>query len=141
MDLAPNSTKFMECLKGYFAKTCFVLTRGVGWKLPTFATRNSPPPTRRRRHLASSSLLPRVEALGHGLAGVASRGRARLPDAKSLGRGRRRGPQCGSPRREGLGRSLAGVPPGVELPHATVRAATSPVSPLGVELVSPARSL
>jgi hypothetical protein len=28
----------MECLKGYSAKACFVLTRGVGWKLPTFAT-------------------------------------------------------------------------------------------------------
>jgi hypothetical protein len=38
MDLAPNSTKSMECLKGYSAKACFVLTRGVGWKLPTFAT-------------------------------------------------------------------------------------------------------
>jgi hypothetical protein len=38
MDLAPNSTKSMECLKGYSAKPCFVLTRGVGWKLPTFAT-------------------------------------------------------------------------------------------------------
>jgi hypothetical protein len=38
MDLAPNSTKSMECLKGYSAKAGFVLTRGVGWKLPTFAT-------------------------------------------------------------------------------------------------------
>jgi hypothetical protein len=38
MDLAPNSTKSMECLKGYSAKPCFVLTHGVGWKLPTFAT-------------------------------------------------------------------------------------------------------
>jgi hypothetical protein len=38
MDLAPNSTKSMECLKGYSAKACFVLTRGVGWKLPTIAT-------------------------------------------------------------------------------------------------------
>jgi hypothetical protein len=28
----------MECLKGYSAKALFVLTRGVGWKLPTFAT-------------------------------------------------------------------------------------------------------
>jgi hypothetical protein len=28
----------MECLKGYSAKPCFVLTCGVGWKLPTFAT-------------------------------------------------------------------------------------------------------
>jgi hypothetical protein len=28
----------MECLKGYSAKPCFVFTRGVGWKLPTFAT-------------------------------------------------------------------------------------------------------
>jgi hypothetical protein len=54
MDLALNSTKSMECLKGYSAKACFVLTRGVGWKLPTFATHYttywfvlfSPPPTR-----------------------------------------------------------------------------------------------
>jgi hypothetical protein len=38
MDLAPNSTKSMECLKGYSAKACFALTRGVGWKLPTIAT-------------------------------------------------------------------------------------------------------
>jgi hypothetical protein len=38
MDLAPNSTKSMEYLKGYSAKAGFVLTRGVGWKLPTFAT-------------------------------------------------------------------------------------------------------
>jgi hypothetical protein len=38
MDLAPNSTKSMECLKGYSAKTGFVPTRGVEWKLPTFAT-------------------------------------------------------------------------------------------------------
>jgi hypothetical protein len=38
MDLAPNSTKSMECLRRYFAKSCFVLTRGVGWKLLTFAT-------------------------------------------------------------------------------------------------------
>jgi hypothetical protein len=38
MDLAPNSTKSMECLKGYSAKAGFVLTRGVGWKLTTFAT-------------------------------------------------------------------------------------------------------
>jgi hypothetical protein len=30
MDLAPNSTKSMEYLKGYSAKTVFVLTRGVG---------------------------------------------------------------------------------------------------------------
>jgi hypothetical protein len=30
IDLAPNSTKSMECLKGYSAKACFVLTRGVG---------------------------------------------------------------------------------------------------------------
>jgi hypothetical protein len=29
MDLAPNSTKFMEYLKGYSAKAGFVLTRGV----------------------------------------------------------------------------------------------------------------
>jgi hypothetical protein len=36
MDLALNSTKSMECLKGYSAKALFVLTRGVGWKLPTF---------------------------------------------------------------------------------------------------------
>jgi hypothetical protein len=28
----------MECLKRYSAKSCFVLTRGVGWKLLTFAT-------------------------------------------------------------------------------------------------------
>jgi hypothetical protein len=28
----------MECLKWYSAKVCFVLTRGVGWKLPTSAT-------------------------------------------------------------------------------------------------------
>jgi hypothetical protein len=27
MDLAPNSTKSMECLKGYSAKLFFVLTR------------------------------------------------------------------------------------------------------------------
>jgi hypothetical protein len=39
MDLAPNSTKSMEYLKGYSAKAGFVPTRGVGWKLPTFATR------------------------------------------------------------------------------------------------------
>jgi hypothetical protein len=38
MDLAPNSAKSMECLKGYSAKPCFVLTRGVEWKLPTTAT-------------------------------------------------------------------------------------------------------
>jgi hypothetical protein len=38
MDLAPNSTKSIECLKGYSAKAGFVLTRGVGWKLPTFPT-------------------------------------------------------------------------------------------------------
>jgi hypothetical protein len=38
MDLAPNSTKSMECLKRYSAKAGFVLTREVGWKLPTFAT-------------------------------------------------------------------------------------------------------
>jgi hypothetical protein len=38
MDLAPNSTKSIECLKGYSAKAGFVLTHGVGWKLPTFAT-------------------------------------------------------------------------------------------------------
>jgi hypothetical protein len=30
MDLAPNSTKSMECLQGYSADACFVLTRGVG---------------------------------------------------------------------------------------------------------------
>jgi hypothetical protein len=34
MDLAPNSTKSMECLKGYSAKPCFVLTRGVGGNYP-----------------------------------------------------------------------------------------------------------
>jgi hypothetical protein len=34
----PNSTKSMEYLKGYSAKASFVLTRGVRWKLPTFAT-------------------------------------------------------------------------------------------------------
>jgi hypothetical protein len=38
MDLAPNSTKSMEYLKGYSAKAGFVLTRKVGWKLLTFAT-------------------------------------------------------------------------------------------------------
>jgi hypothetical protein len=38
MDLAPNSTKSMECLEGYSAKTGFVPTRGVKWKLHTFAT-------------------------------------------------------------------------------------------------------
>jgi hypothetical protein len=38
MDLAPNSTKSIECLKGYYVKPCFILTRGVRWKLPTFAT-------------------------------------------------------------------------------------------------------
>jgi hypothetical protein len=38
MDLALNSTKSMECLKGYSVKPCFVLSRGVRWKLPTFAT-------------------------------------------------------------------------------------------------------
>jgi hypothetical protein len=30
MDLAPNSTKSTECLKGYSMKPCFVLTHGVG---------------------------------------------------------------------------------------------------------------
>jgi hypothetical protein len=29
MDLAPNSTNFMECLKGYSANTFFLTTRGV----------------------------------------------------------------------------------------------------------------
>jgi hypothetical protein len=38
MDLAPNSTKSMECLKGYSAKAGFVPTREVEWKLPTFVT-------------------------------------------------------------------------------------------------------
>jgi hypothetical protein len=38
MDLASNSTKSMEYLKGYSAKAGFVLTRKVGWKLLTFAT-------------------------------------------------------------------------------------------------------
>jgi hypothetical protein len=46
MDLAPNSTKSMECLKGYSAKPCFVLTRGVGWKLPTTATHYTNVPVR-----------------------------------------------------------------------------------------------
>jgi hypothetical protein len=30
MNLAPNSTNFMECLKGYSANTFFITTRGVG---------------------------------------------------------------------------------------------------------------
>jgi hypothetical protein len=93
-----------------------------------YFSRDSPPPTRRRRHLASSSLLPRVEALGHGLAGVASRGRARLPRAESLGHGspsrppvwisparrprpqpRRRATRRGAPLRDGQGRDLPRV--------------------------------
>jgi hypothetical protein len=38
MDLALNSTKSMKYLKGYSTKAGSVLIRGVGWKLPTFAT-------------------------------------------------------------------------------------------------------
>jgi hypothetical protein len=46
MDLALNSTKSMDCLKGYSAKPYFVLTRGVGWKLPTTATHYTSVPVR-----------------------------------------------------------------------------------------------
>jgi hypothetical protein len=134
MDLAPNSTKSMECLKRYSAKSCFVLTRVVGWKLPTFAThytsywficfsflRHRRPfllatfPVARCSPPDSPERWPRPRPRRRRLPAW------RSPTRRTRPRPRRRrlpgwisSPPCGGPRP----RPRPAPPPGVELPHA-----------------------
>jgi hypothetical protein len=92
MDLAPNSNKSMECLKGYSAKAFFVLTRGVGWKLPTTATHYTSVPVRfffPRRPVNSAATLPLLHEQCRLLLSSVNSAAAALPSAGRPDRRRR----------------------------------------------------